>query len=703
MAGGMRTVLSPHARIGNSKAGPFHSSWPGVVLVLLVVSFIYAPALDYPFHFDDIHSIVDNPHIRSLRSIPAHFASGATFSREPSGAMYRPLVLVSYAFNHAWSGYEIWSYRAVNIAVHAANGLLVVALLRVMGLCGWAAVAGASLFLLHPVNVEAVVYISSRSESMCAAGFLFSLLAYEKAFRATGRSRIGWRAASLAGFGASLLSKSVGIALLPVLLARELLASERVGSGRFGVRGGAAGGHATGAQPGDPRGGWEAVSGADDRLTAFAALFGSLAHPLRSVLRHQWPYWLVALPYLIGMRYLIDAALISHPVRSLSVQLLTQLKALVYYTLMLIMPVRLTVEHAFSLASGWQEPAVVLSGGLLLSMSLLGVGMLRRRFAGRRGTGFGAFPDHAGCTPYGPPLPVETGERPAHPGKELGSSNLSGGHSAFWLVFPLLVLLPTLVVPLNVLVNEHRLYLPTVALAALMALAVGKMPRHHGSGRRMVAALAVWLLTASVLTSQRTAVWASVESLWQDALVKAATMPRPHIYVGDEQARNGRLAKALRAYRQALTVNPLLLTARERVVVHNNTGAVLLSAGDYVAAVEHYQQALQLDPGYALAQEGLEAAAARLQREHSPEADRLRQLGLKLMVDAQLDEAITHLRQALRLQSDPQTWMALAMAYERQGANEQAARTYAVLANLARGQPYAETALRRLQVLGRDE
>ena len=66
-------------------------------LVLLAPLLVYSNSLDGPFHYDDSHSIVDNPHIRSLANIPAFFSEPTLFSANPDNAMYRPLLLASFA------------------------------------------------------------------------------------------------------------------------------------------------------------------------------------------------------------------------------------------------------------------------------------------------------------------------------------------------------------------------------------------------------------------------------------------------------------------------------------------------------------------------------------------------------------------------------------------------------------------------------
>ena len=104
----------------------------GWLLILGACLAVYANSLDNAFHYDDTHSIVQNPALRSLGNIPAFFADPATFSREKSMAMYRPLLQSSFALNYAFDGYRPRFYRLVNIGLHglsaAAAGWLLVLL-----------------------------------------------------------------------------------------------------------------------------------------------------------------------------------------------------------------------------------------------------------------------------------------------------------------------------------------------------------------------------------------------------------------------------------------------------------------------------------------------------------------------------------------------------------------------------------------------
>lgn len=130
----------------------------------------YANALGSPFQFDDYLSIVDNPAIHAW----------------PDGRLWlgiRPLLKLSYILN--WqidSGTA--GFHAVNLALHVTNVWLVHALAsRLAGnlvKCSPSHIAtlAALLFALHPVQTEAVTYISGRSMPLMTMFYLGSLLAY---------------------------------------------------------------------------------------------------------------------------------------------------------------------------------------------------------------------------------------------------------------------------------------------------------------------------------------------------------------------------------------------------------------------------------------------------------------------------------------------------------------------------------------------
>ncbi|HEY7723774.1 MAG TPA: hypothetical protein VH880_00460 [Anaeromyxobacteraceae bacterium] len=167
------------------------------------------------FQFDDFRAVVGDPRVQSL---------GAWWRSMPG---IRPLLKLSYAANHA-SGLGLAGFHAVNLAAHGAAALLAFALLRRLEArlgaargerAGAAALLGALIFALHPVQVEAVTYVSGRSASLSGALALGSALAFV-AGRDAGRPALH-RVVSPLLLAASLCVKEVAVVLPAALLLLE--------------------------------------------------------------------------------------------------------------------------------------------------------------------------------------------------------------------------------------------------------------------------------------------------------------------------------------------------------------------------------------------------------------------------------------------------------------------------------------------------
>jgi hypothetical protein len=127
----------------------------------------YLPSLAGVFQFDDFNVIVNEPAVHSWQALLER-ATGV-----------RPLLKASYTLNWTLGGGAL-GFHIFNIAVHALNTVLVYQVGRAVlsDRQSHAAMLAALLFALHPVQVEAVTYISGRSTSLMAAFYLGALLVY---------------------------------------------------------------------------------------------------------------------------------------------------------------------------------------------------------------------------------------------------------------------------------------------------------------------------------------------------------------------------------------------------------------------------------------------------------------------------------------------------------------------------------------------
>ncbi len=70
-------------------------------MLLLAVCLVYSNSLANGFHFDDFHTVTDNPAVRSVRNLRRIFTDTTAFSVLPANQTYRPVVTASLALDYA--------------------------------------------------------------------------------------------------------------------------------------------------------------------------------------------------------------------------------------------------------------------------------------------------------------------------------------------------------------------------------------------------------------------------------------------------------------------------------------------------------------------------------------------------------------------------------------------------------------------------
>ena len=170
-------------------------------LVALATVAAYAGAAGTAWQYDDFRVVVIDGDVHSW---------SAWWASMPG---MRPLTKASYVANWLVSP-EPAGFAVTGAAMHVASSLLVLALVRrwlaafapALPRPGFAALAAALVFALHPAQTEAVVYIAGRSTVLSSLATFTGLYAWE-------RSREGaagtWRAAALLAFAASLGAREV--------------------------------------------------------------------------------------------------------------------------------------------------------------------------------------------------------------------------------------------------------------------------------------------------------------------------------------------------------------------------------------------------------------------------------------------------------------------------------------------------------------
>jgi len=201
--------------LGADEATP--TGGDGVRVALLAVALValtivaFGPVIDCGFvNFDDPKYVIENAIVqRGLTGAGVQwaFTTGTL-------ANYHPLTWLSLMLDRTLWGTGALGFHLTNLALHAANAVLLFLVLRRMTGATWRPLLVAALFAVHPQRVEAVVWVSARKD--CLAAF-FGLLAIAAYVRYAARPSAARYAAVACLFAASLLCKAMFVTLPAVL------------------------------------------------------------------------------------------------------------------------------------------------------------------------------------------------------------------------------------------------------------------------------------------------------------------------------------------------------------------------------------------------------------------------------------------------------------------------------------------------------
>ncbi|MBI5493368.1 MAG: tetratricopeptide repeat protein [Deltaproteobacteria bacterium] len=291
---------------------------------------IYSNTFHSSFQFDDYLYVINYCKAHPLKDY-----------WPPYGTRY--LTYLSFAMNYRLGGLDPFGYHAVNTLIHAINGLLAFGIItaafrtpvmahngKERGLPFAVALAASLIFVAHPVQTEAVTYVSQRFASLATLFYLLSLFLYAR-WRDSGQGEryLFYIGSILSAF---LAQKTKEIAFtLPFVIA----------------------------------------------LYEFVFFGGE--RPGRRILRLV-PFFLAFLIIPLSVLGFLGGGGIGDEIRGLQLKdlstisrhdyLLTQFRVIVTYLRLLVLPVNQNIEYDYPMSTSALDPRVVLSFLFLLAVFL---------------------------------------------------------------------------------------------------------------------------------------------------------------------------------------------------------------------------------------------------------------------------------------------------------------------------------------------
>ncbi|MFH1039421.1 MAG: tetratricopeptide repeat protein [PVC group bacterium] len=211
-----------------------------VIILILVGTGVYWNSLGNGFVYDDTVTVEENLFIRDWKNLGRFFSRDYYLRSEEYS--FRPLVTLTYFCDYSLFRGNPASYHLTSLILHLLSGIALYFLAKKILPRPEGALLAALVFIIHPVQTEAVDGISFREDILCTLFFALSLLMYIKSERAekrddeckspikdTDRSWIhpALYSLSVIFFILALLAKEMAVTLPLVIAGEELILRRR--------------------------------------------------------------------------------------------------------------------------------------------------------------------------------------------------------------------------------------------------------------------------------------------------------------------------------------------------------------------------------------------------------------------------------------------------------------------------------------------
>ena len=622
------------------KKGFSHKTYIHLLIIGVFGFLIYSNTFNAHFELDDDEYIIQNSAIKDL-----------SYFLEPSKVMGLTDVAINFryafitrivgyftlALNYHLHGLDVTGYHVFNILVHIINALLLYFLIRLIFQTPFFsdvtpdhtlappitpdifALCSALIFVSHPVQTQAVTYITQRFASLATLFFLLSILAYVKSRLSSSTPvKYGLYGFALMSAVTAMLVKEISFTLPVVIVLFEFFFFQ----GKYGKR----------------------------ALLLFPFALTMLVIPA-ALLTAQGSFSIEGIDQ--SMK-----TLASGPEVARMDYLFTQFRVIVTYIRLLFLPVNQNLDYDYPVYHSFFALPVFFSFLFLLFLFFLGVYFLYRS--------------------------IDKDKEGRHYLRLISLGIL-------W--FFITISVESSIIPIQDVIFEHRIYLPSagfiMVIMTAVSMAVRKI-RNRAVSRAIVAGIAGIICILGGAAYARNSVWKTNTSLWEDVVIKSPSKARPHNNLGVAYDQKGRTDDAIREYLLAIQINP------EYDEAHYNLGVTYDKKGLTEAAIKELRTAILIYPGYSQAYNNLgiiyakkgrtrEAVRAFLaEKKIVPDSVKAyNNLGIVYGREGRTEEAIHEFLAAIQIDPDyADAHYNLGITYKKQGRYDEAAREFQTVLRL---------------------
>ncbi len=150
-----------------------YESYVAILLFLIVGFGLYVNSFSNQMFWDDNDIILNNNYVKNWKYIGRYFSENLISGAGLLSDYWRPMLLLTFSVE--WHLFKDWApgYHFVNTSFHIIDATLLFFILLLIFKSYWLAVLTALVFLVHPLQTEAVTYVSGLGDSL-SVFFMFS-------------------------------------------------------------------------------------------------------------------------------------------------------------------------------------------------------------------------------------------------------------------------------------------------------------------------------------------------------------------------------------------------------------------------------------------------------------------------------------------------------------------------------------------------
>jgi len=203
-----------------------------VLIIIALGVLVYLHSVNGEFVWDDANLVQKNVFISGWGHLPEIFTSTLGEGSNSGYSAYRPIQILSYITDRFLWGGGPAGYHLTNIVIHITAAVLVFFLINMLFGDAFLSIVTAVLFVVHPVHVASVAYISGRADSLSACFMMISMVFYVRSI-SSGDRYIRPLLISLAAFLLAILSKESALIFPGILLVYHYVFRKKIDLKRF--------------------------------------------------------------------------------------------------------------------------------------------------------------------------------------------------------------------------------------------------------------------------------------------------------------------------------------------------------------------------------------------------------------------------------------------------------------------------------------